>query len=1125
MWKCIIMVLTFGIVGLSACGVTETPACAAGGKFGRAFAPQEGLVSPDETATRQEICLNGSWRFQGTTDLSVPGAEAPGVGAWDATAIKIPSPWNVNTFAMEEGVQGGDFRTFPSYPKAWEKVKAAWMQKTVTIPAEWAAKRLVLHFGAVAGKMVVFVNGQRAGEGFELFFAQDFDVTGLIRPGMENQILVKVIASKVFDQPGRYGRREYLSGSFWATSMAGIWQDVFLEARPEISVSDVFVQPWVDRGQLVVEATVVNQGMRAANVSVSGKVREWINLAGKSVLDTPEVRWKLADKEDVSLPEQAVALQAGESRKVTLTARVDGQLKLWSPEAPNLYGLLLTLSADGKAIDTKYQRFGWRQFSLEKSTLRLNGRPIVLRGDSWHFMGVPQMTRRYAYAWYQLVKDAGANAVRLHASIYPSFYHDMADEMGIMILDESAIWLSDGGPKSDSDVFWRNCRANVEDLVRRDRNHPSVFGWSVCNEALPVLRNVWHTPQSMVNHCLDEMTAWVGICRTNDPTRGWISGDGEWDAEGRMPTINIHYGSEGDMKRAADSGKPWAVGETSMAYYGTPKQVSKFNGDRAYESDLGRMEGLAYECYALLRNQQKYGASYQSVFNLAWYATQPLPLGQADQTRPYRLTDGVFFGAYCEGAPGMQPERLGPYCSTLNPGYDPALPMYRPWPMFEAIRDANTGKADSKWASLPKPAGPATLAATRPEATSATLLYLPANGKKLVDELNKVGVRTAPFVADTKMHQHLVLDGSDAASLDDAATRAATGVLAAGGTVWIWNITPDGAKAVGALLGQQVLAEPREASSFVVKAKTPLLAGLDNAGLYFSESDDWLQMANGLGGGFVEKADVLLDACPADWRMWNYQGETVKTAALFRSEVERPAPRAAIVNRQVGAGRVILCNISPAVKSPKKRDVVAQLMRNEGIGVGNAVAQNAFLDGNGRLVKALVAGSFGVDNLKDAYGESLDVGKIKEGVALHGMKWAARAATAQGVFDFKKYALEGPQTNAVAYVAVWIKSPRPLNDLLSEPDQPKVSFTYGSDDGCQVWLNGKRLASHERTGPLEPEAFTINPLLLTLGWNQLAIKVVQVDGEWQFAGKFGCTDIGFLQKLEFATEEPLGQGK
>ncbi len=65
-----------------------------------------------------------------------------------------------------------------------------------------------------------------------------------------------------------------------------------------------------------------------------------------------------------------------------------------------------------------------------------------------------------------------------------------------------------------------------------------------------------------------------------------------------------------------------------MAYYGTPEQVAKYNGERAYESQLGRMEGLANECYHLLANQRNMGASYSTVFNMAWYALKPLPLGK-----------------------------------------------------------------------------------------------------------------------------------------------------------------------------------------------------------------------------------------------------------------------------------------------------------------------------------------------------------------------------------------------------------------------------------------------------------------------------------------------------------------
>lgn len=1107
-------------------GILAVPMALAGGvEFNHPFAPQDGLVCQYEEPARQEICLNGSWRLQGDKDTGIPGDSVPPLGAWDDVAIKIPSPWNVNSFSMTGNEQGGDFRTYPSYPTNWEKLPAAWMETTLNVPSSWSDKRIILHFGAVAGDLVVYVNGQRAGKGFDIFFAQEFDVTKLIRLGAENQILIKVISPKVFDKPGRYGRREYLSGSFWGTHIAGIWQDVFLLAEPKAAVSDIFVQPWLDRDELKIEATIVNHDPIPATVNVSGRVREWIDLAGKSVLDAPEVKWKLADETTLEFSNTRVTLAPGESKAVTLTTKVAGRLKLWSPDAPNLYGLLLTLSSNGKPIDTKYQRFGWRQFTINGNKFYLNGQPIVLRGDSWHFMGVPQMTRRYAYAWYRLLKDAGANAVRLHASVYPSFYHDMADEMGIMILDESAIWLSDGGPKADSELFWSNCRTNVAELVRRDRNHPSVFGWSVCNEILPVLRNVWHAPQSMIDHCLDEITVWKNLCLTNDPTRTWISGDGEWDASGRLPLINIHYGGDGDLQRAAESGKPFAIGEISMAYYGTPKQVSKFNGNRAYESDRGRMEGLAYECYGLLTSQQKYGANYQSVFNIVWYSVQPLPLGKSDLTKAPSLDEGVFFGKYREGVPGMQPERLGPYVSTLNPGYDPSLPLYRPWPMFDAIHDANLKVQNSPWANRPDLATPAEPAAPANQG-NATASYLPENGNLLVQELSRAGVK-ASIYSDSTNTDFLLIDDSSEPSQNEADRLkiAVDKTLAHGGTVWIWNVKPAGAAALSKLLGEDISVEPRVSSSFIVTQSDPLLAGLDNAGLYFSEDDDWQQMTYGLAGEFVKGAQVVLAACPADWRKWNYKAEPVKTAALFRSEVENTASRAAIVIRPMNQGRVILCNLDPEIKSTKKLAVIQQLFRNESVPLAEMTVQNGFIDLNGQLVRALVCGSFAFSNSVEAYNEKLPAGKITEGGSLAGQKWRVGNAGNGGVFDFKNGLVDGPQENAFAYVAVWIKSPKPLNDLLSEPNLPKLSFIYGSDDGCQVWLNGELLASHERIGPLDPNMFSQNPLLLKLGWNQLVVKVVQERGEWKFAGKFACSDAGFLSKLEFAKEKPEGEIK
>mgnify|MGYP006922421663 CR=1 FL=1 len=88
--------------------------------------------------------------------------------------------------------------------------------------------------------------------------------------------------------------------------------------------------------------------------------------------------------------------------------------------------------------------------------------------------------------------------------------------------------------------------------------------------------------------------------------------------------------------------------------------MSKYNGERAYESQLGRMEGLANECYNLIADQRNMGASFSTIFNMAWYGLKPLPLGKRDITvAPSLEDDGIFFGEYVEGVPGVQPERVG----------------------------------------------------------------------------------------------------------------------------------------------------------------------------------------------------------------------------------------------------------------------------------------------------------------------------------------------------------------------------------------------------------------------------------------------------------------------------------
>ncbi|MDL2303810.1 hypothetical protein LJC72_00525 [Bacteroides sp. OttesenSCG-928-D19] len=489
-------------------------------RFTGVFNPMKGPVHPSEQEFRLSICLNGTWKFMPVYNATADDFAKPENMLWDATPIKIPSPWNVNAFT--DG-QGGDFNAYPSYPRQWEKAKIGWMQKTVSVPTSWDGQKIALRFDAIMGKAIIYVNGEMVAQNFELFLPFEVDVTHKIKPGQPNDILVGVAKADLFDQRSPYGRRTYVGGSMWGIEMAGIWQDVHLMATNKVFVEDIFVQPDVANGKLNVELTIANQTNRKISLGLEADVKKWYDGAGKTIAEAPIEEGELAKTPAISfLKQKNIHIEPQSSQKITISVQPNRELEHWTPETPNLYGLVVKLTEGKSTIDTKYERFGWRQFTIEGDRLLLNGKVITLRGDSWHFMGVPQMTRRYAWAWYTMLKDANANAVRLHAQPFPKFYMDMADEMGICVLSETGIWSSDGGPKIDSDDYWKNCAEHLRRLIGRDKNHASIFGWSVCNETVPVAVHVFKAPEELIQKQLSEINRWVAITRESDPTRQWI---------------------------------------------------------------------------------------------------------------------------------------------------------------------------------------------------------------------------------------------------------------------------------------------------------------------------------------------------------------------------------------------------------------------------------------------------------------------------------------------------------------------------------------------------------------------------------------------------------------------------
>lgn len=704
---------------------------------------------------------------------------------------------------------------------------------------------------------------------------------------------------------------------------------------------------------------------------------------------------------------------------------------------------------------------------ITRNHTMLNGKPYALHGDSWHFMGIPQMTRRYAWAWFTAIKGMNGNAVRPHAQVYPRFYLDMADEMGICVLNETANWASDGGPKLDSEHFWKESKEHLKRFVLRDRNHASVFGWSISNENKPVILHVYNRPE-LIPAQQKAWEEWRDIVRQYDPTRPWISSDGEDDGNGILPVTVGHYGDTNSMKNWISIGKPWGIGEHSMAYYGTPEQVSKYNGERAYESQEGRMEGLANECYNLIANQRRLGASYSTVFNMAWYALKPLPLGKKDcSTAPSVNEDGIFFSEYREGIPGVQPERIGPYSTTFNPGYDPTLPLYQEWPMYSALRAANA-PGEPAWSPY------AVINKTQYEAIKSESMI--ENYKEVVFIGNPTGkikqlldAQGVVFTSKITTPASLlyIIDASQALSANTR--KEIQKHLLKGADIWLWGLVPETINEYNEILPLPVTLDRLKRSSFLPIQKS-WMRGLNNSDFYFCELQKADACDYSLKGTLVEEGEVLLNACKTDWRQWNKRPEEIKTAGTIRSEYECTAATPVFVKYQHGPSTFYLNTLTEFANSEKGYNTLSAILKNAGI--------------------TYIKPEININEVFFLRDEQVNFPvTANEKLTKDGDSW---------VLEFHVF------------------SPRPLDDLLIEPNMPKLSLMLKAKKR-ELFINNKPYNSVSHNGQNE---IIYKELPLLQGWNKLVIKIGAEDRN-DFSGFFKCDNKkDFLPLLKAAFINP-----
>ncbi|EMA59583.1 glycoside hydrolase family 2 protein [Halorubrum lipolyticum] len=376
-------------------------------------------------------------------------------GRWqlrrDAGDTGIDDEW----YDDDEWPDDGD-RFSVSVPSAWQETDeltdytgVAWYRTSVDFDSVPDGQRAFLRFGAVDYHATVYVNGIECGDHRGGYLPFEVDVTDELEAG-ENVVTVRV------DDPADISEIPHgKQGDPWYTRVSGIWQDVTLERRPSVRVSDITVTPDLDDDAARVEFAT----------AVDGRTPEGLEATVRLERDGDLV----AERDCHVDPDDATAV----------TVPVPDAV-YWTPDRPALYDVEVTLSTDDGTVDTYADYFGMRSVSTADGELYLNGEPLYVRGALDQGYYPETLYRPFDDDLFEreirTAKELGFNLLRKHIKpAHPDFI-ELADELGILVWEEPA------NPTRYTDRSKAEVRQQLRDLIDRDFNRPSVVAWSLYNE-------------------------------------------------------------------------------------------------------------------------------------------------------------------------------------------------------------------------------------------------------------------------------------------------------------------------------------------------------------------------------------------------------------------------------------------------------------------------------------------------------------------------------------------------------------------------------------------------------------------------------------------------------------------
>jgi beta-galactosidase len=409
-----------------------------------AAAPQPGGV---------RVRLDDGWRF---IRADVPGAERPGLD--DAAWERVRLPHTARIEALVTGEPGSD-----TYQ--WQGI--AWYRLPLRVPAEAAGKKVFLHFEAAMNVADVWLDGAPLGRHMGGWLPFAFDVTERVRPGAESLLAVRLDNR---DDPVTGPKPLHLLDF---NPYHGLYRYVHLVVKDRLHVTDPLLADRPASGGVFVTYPRVTPN--DATVRVQTHVRN-----DHADARTFRVRTTLVGADGAaaaSAESDAVTLAAGADADVVQSIEVANP-RLWSPRAPHLYTVHTEVVAGGAAVDVEETRVGIRRIHIGRDGFWINGEKMFLRGTNRHqeypYVGnaVPEAAQ---YRDARKIKEAGFDYIRLSHYPHAPAFMDACDELGIVVMDCIPGWQYFGPDPAFAELQYRNSR----ELVRRDRNHPSVILWEV----------------------------------------------------------------------------------------------------------------------------------------------------------------------------------------------------------------------------------------------------------------------------------------------------------------------------------------------------------------------------------------------------------------------------------------------------------------------------------------------------------------------------------------------------------------------------------------------------------------------------------------------------------------------